>query len=96
VSKGNVKLPECILYVCCGSKCRKQGGKQRFKQLKNAVKERGLKSEIQVIKTGCTGNCKRGPIVAMMPRNEWHIHVDEKQAITLLDQAIEQNPGLRK
>ena len=85
VSKKISHTPACILYVCCGSKCKKRGGKLLYKFLKNAVKEQSLKQEVQVIKTGCTDNCKNGPVVAVMPVNEWHMHVDEGKALGLVE-----------
>ena len=77
--------PECILYVCCGSKCKKRGGKHLYKQLKQSVKEKHLKRKVQIIKTGCTDHCKRGPVIAVMPKNEWHFEMNEEKAITLLE-----------
>lgn len=38
---------------------------------------------MQVIKTGCTDRCKVGPIVAVMPDNEWHFRVGEEKAMLL-------------
>ncbi|HEY5746526.1 MAG TPA: (2Fe-2S) ferredoxin domain-containing protein [Chryseolinea sp.] len=76
--------PECVLYVCCGSKCKKSGGKHLYKQLKSEVKHRHLKRQVQVIKTGCTDRCKMGPIVAVMPKNEWHLQVSEEMAAGLI------------
>lgn len=78
--------PQRIFYVCCGSKCKKRGGKQLYKQLKNSVKEKSLKRKMQVIKTGCTDRCKMGPIVAVMPDNEWHFQVDEEKAMLIFKQ----------
>jgi len=78
-------VPGCVLYVCCGSKCRKRGGKALYKQLKGRVKEARLRRQVQVIKTGCTDNCKRGPVIAVMPKNEWHFEVREEQAMALLE-----------
>ncbi|MBT1687062.1 (2Fe-2S) ferredoxin domain-containing protein [Dawidia soli] len=77
--------PGCILYVCCGSKCKKRGGKHLYKQLKSTVKEQRLRREVQVIKTGCTDNCKRGPVVAVMPKDVWHFEVTEQTAMSLLE-----------
>jgi (2Fe-2S) ferredoxin len=54
------------------------------------VKEKSLKREMQVIKTGCTDRCKHGPILAVMPDNEWHFHVDEQKAMLVLKQSIDQ------
>jgi NADH:ubiquinone oxidoreductase subunit E len=76
--------PECVLFVCCGGKCKKRGGKQLYKQLKSTVKGNSLKRQVKVIKTGCTDNCKKGPVVIQMPENIWHFQVGEDQAMSLL------------
>ena len=86
MSKDFSHSPECILLACCGSKCKKHGGKHLYKQLKRSVKEKHLKGKVQVIKTGCTDHCKRGPVIAVMPKNEWHFEVNEEKAISLLEQ----------
>jgi NADH:ubiquinone oxidoreductase subunit E len=86
MSKHLADQRDCILYVCCGSKCRKRGGKDLYKQLKTVVKERSLKKIMQVIKTGCTDNCKTGPVIAVMPANEWHLHMDERKTAALVDE----------
>ena len=39
---------------------------------------------VGVIRTHCTDNCKRGPVVCLQPDNAWHFHVDEHKAIVLL------------
>jgi NADH:ubiquinone oxidoreductase subunit E len=86
MSKDFSPITECILYVCCGSKCKKRGGKHLYRQLKQSVKEKRLKLKVQVIKTGCTDHCKRGPVITMMPKNEWHFEANDEKAIFLLEQ----------
>jgi NADH:ubiquinone oxidoreductase subunit E len=83
------RAPECVLYVCCGSKCKPKGGKQLFKQLKKDVKHRHLRKHIEVIKTGCTDRCKAGPVIASMPMNDWHLNMDEQSTALLLDSVID-------
>ena len=78
--------PECVFYACCGSKCKKNGGKHLYKLMKHEVKTHGLKRHVQVIKTGCTDRCKHGPVVAVMPQNEWHLHVTDERALQLIQQ----------
>jgi NADH:ubiquinone oxidoreductase subunit E len=87
------RAPECVLYVCCGSKCKAKGSKHLLKQLKSEVKHRHLKKAIEVIKTGCTDRCKDGPVISVMPMNEWHLHMDEQTAAKVLYAAIELIPG---
>jgi (2Fe-2S) ferredoxin len=85
MSKERSFVPQCVLYACCGSKCKKKGGKLLYKTLKAEVKARHLKRVVQVIKTGCTDRCKLGPVLAVMPNNEWHLGVDEAMGIHILD-----------
>lgn len=56
-----------------------------FKVLKGEMKHRHLKSRVQVIKTGCTDRCKRGPVVAVMPKNEWHLEVSDEIGINIFN-----------
>jgi (2Fe-2S) ferredoxin len=85
MSKDRSIVPECVLYACCGSKCKKHGGKELYKFLKAEVKARHLRRTVQVIKTGCTDRCKHGPVLAVMPQNEWHLHVDPVRGKQVLD-----------
>lgn len=80
--------PQCVLYVCCGSKCKKRGGKELYRSLKSEVKKHKLKRSVQVIKTGCTDRCKHGPVLALMPRNEWHFQVDEQRGRLILNEVL--------
>jgi NADH:ubiquinone oxidoreductase subunit E len=85
MSKDLSYTAECIFYVCCGSKCKKRGGKHLYKQLKRSVKEKHLKRKVQVIKTGCTDHCKLAPVIAVMPKNEWYFTVTEEKAASLIE-----------
>lgn len=59
-----------------------------YKQLKGAVKQHHLKKRMKVIKTGCTDNCKFGPVIARMPENEWHVGVTEESATVVFHNVI--------
>lgn len=77
-----------MLYTCCGSKCKKAGGKKIYKSLKAEVKRQGLRKQIQVIKTGCTDRCKWAPVIAVMPANQWHLEVSQDRAAEIFYEAI--------
>jgi len=81
------RSPECVFYVCCGSKCKKKGGKQLYKRLKSELKHGHSKANVQVIKTGCTDRCKKGPILAVMPQNEWYLEVTEERGMHIFNAA---------
>jgi (2Fe-2S) ferredoxin len=83
------EAPECVFYTCCGSKCKKRGGKHLYKSLKERVKEAGLRRHVQVIKTGCTDRCKMGPVMSVMPANQWFLEVSEESAHHLFDRFTE-------
>jgi (2Fe-2S) ferredoxin len=85
MSKNLHRVPDCVIYTCCGSKCKKNGGKHLYKHLKARVKEEHLKGKVQVIKTGCTDRCKLGPVVAVMPVNEWYLEVSEEKADAIFE-----------
>jgi len=85
MGKNHFHVPDCIFYACCGSKCKKRGGKEVFKLLKAYVKESGLRRSVQVIKTGCTDRCKMGPVLSVMPANQWFLEVNDQRAIEIFD-----------
>ncbi|MFZ6008921.1 MAG: (2Fe-2S) ferredoxin domain-containing protein [Bacteroidota bacterium] len=88
------RTPTCVIYVCCGSKCKKNGGKWLFKTLKSHAKASPAKKVIQIIKTGCTDRCKIGPVVAVMPDNNWYFEVSENMALEILEQCVDQTNNL--
>jgi (2Fe-2S) ferredoxin len=88
MDKNLYKTPECVLYTCCGKKCRKKGGKDLLKLFKEFVKANYLKKQVQVIKTGCTDRCKMAPVVCLMPANEWYLKVSEDEAIEIIENAV--------
>lgn len=60
-----------VVYVCTGSDCKKAGGKEIYAEIKDAMRDARLLRDNRVIRTKCTDNCKRAPIVAIMPANRW-------------------------
>lgn len=83
------KKPEQVIYVCCGSKCKKKGGKELSKEFKHLIKQGGLKGEVQVIKTDCTDNCKRAPVISFQPGNKWFSQVKPADAKSLFEENID-------
>ena len=69
--------PEKVIYVCDGKKCGRYS-KEIRKGFKIAVKECGLKGNVQVVRMDCSDNCKNAPVVSLQPQNVWMGEVDEK------------------
>ena len=67
------------IFVC--ENCREEGrccmpeGARIREKLKEAVKQRGLASNIRVSRSGCLDLCEQGPSVLLMPDNIWFSHV---------------------
>ena len=79
MSKG-FNVPDKVIYVCTGSKCKKKGGKDIGKTLRNMIKDMGLKGKVEVVKTECTDRCDFAPVMSFQPDNVWLHHTTEEQA----------------
>ena len=58
-----------------------------YKRLKRELKHGHPKSNVQIIKTGCTDRCKKGPILSVMPQNEWYLEVTEESGMNIFNSA---------
>jgi len=85
-----------IIYCCQGSKCKKRGGKEVAKEIKQTIKENGWKDNVLVIKTLCTGHCKQGPIIHIQPDNLWYKEVDDEIGRKLTENLLRREPPLKK
>ncbi|MCP2043602.1 ferredoxin [Pontibacter sp. HSC-36F09] len=79
MSKG-FEVPDKVIYVCTGSKCKKKGGKEIGKMLRNMIKDMGLKGKVEVVKTECTDRCDFAPVMSFQPDNVWLQHTTEEKA----------------
>ncbi len=79
MSKG-FNIPEKVIYVCTGSKCKKKGGKDLGKMFREMIKDMGLKGKVEVIKTDCTDRCDYAPVMSMQPDNAWLNYMNEEKA----------------
>ena len=59
------------------------------RELKDLVKERGLRDEVLVTRTGCLKHCSRGTTVTVWPENVWYGNVAPGDVAELLDAALE-------
>ncbi|WP_298066812.1 NADH-quinone oxidoreductase subunit NuoF [uncultured Cetobacterium sp.] len=68
------------ILVCGGTGCLSAKGEQIVENLRNSIKEHGLKNDVEVIQTGCFGFCEKGPIVKIMPENTFYMEVKPEDA----------------
>lgn len=64
------------IFVCnLGKTCSRAGGDQVYKELKQAVKDAGLKGVCRVNQAGCMNQCGHGPMVVVYPADVWYAGV---------------------
>lgn len=78
------KHPEAFdryIFVCTGKDCRKAGGKEIAKTLKLALRAEKRLKDTRVIRTRCTDNCKRAPVLSIMPDNRWILDQSPEETV---------------
>ena len=69
------------VFVCTlGKKCDRAGAADVFDELKDAVKDAGLKGTVRVNRAGCMNQCGHGPMVVVYPEDTWYGAVSPRDA----------------
>lgn len=76
------------LLVCGGTGCKDLQGEAILDNLKLELEANALENEVRVIKTGCFGLCKLGPIVKVMPDDIIYTHVTPDDAREIVEEHI--------
>jgi|TARA_B100000530_G_C15678399_1_gene377112 (2Fe-2S) ferredoxin len=83
------------VFVCTNERnsesqqsCGKIGSELRF-FLKQEMAKRGLNKEIRINKSGCLGQCSKGPCYVIYPNQEWHFNIDMDQSDKILNEILE-------
>ena len=82
-----------MVVICNGSDCKKAGAKALRKTAKSKLRELGLNKQSIIVKTKCTGNCKRAPVACVQPLNRWLFKVDEEDLIAAIERQAEELGG---
>jgi NADH:ubiquinone oxidoreductase subunit F (NADH-binding)/(2Fe-2S) ferredoxin len=76
------------LLVCGGTGCSELHGELILDNLKIELEANALENDIQVVKTGCFGLCKLGPIVKVMPDDVIYTHVTPDDAREIVEEHL--------
>lgn len=76
------------VLVCAGTGCHSSGCGAVEKAIEQRVQEQGLADEVKILRTGCFGFCKMGPIVMVYPEGAFYCHVKEEDAPTIVDEHL--------
>jgi (2Fe-2S) ferredoxin len=58
-------------------------------KLKQAMRDRGLREEVAVTKSGCLGQCSVGPAMIVYPEGVWYSVPTLEDAMEILDSHLE-------
>ena len=76
------------ILICGGTGCKSSNSLQIIDNFHKILAEKGLKDDVQVIKTGCFGFCEKGPIVKIMPDNTFYTQVKPEDVERIVNEHI--------
>lgn len=79
------KAKACVM-VCQKSSCRKRGANDVCQAITDSLRERGLEDHVTIKPTGCMKQCKKGPVVVLMPDKSRYTKVDSQEVSTLVEE----------
>jgi NADH:ubiquinone oxidoreductase subunit F (NADH-binding)/(2Fe-2S) ferredoxin/Pyruvate/2-oxoacid:ferredoxin oxidoreductase delta subunit len=77
------------VLVCGGPACEHGGGAALYNAFLKVVRERGLESAVQVVKTGCFGFCEQGPVVKVLPDATLYVKVQEWDVAEIVSEHLQ-------
>ncbi|SCA58165.1 Ferredoxin, 2Fe-2S [Candidatus Terasakiella magnetica] len=90
------KTFRCHLFWCGHDRedqekpsCARRGSPDIGKQLKQEMRDRGLRNEVAVTKSGCLGQCSVGPAMIVYPEGTWYKVENMEDAREILDCHLE-------
>ncbi|MBM7855608.1 NADH:ubiquinone oxidoreductase subunit F (NADH-binding)/(2Fe-2S) ferredoxin/Pyruvate/2-oxoacid:ferredoxin oxidoreductase delta subunit [Desulfohalotomaculum tongense] len=84
------------ILVCTGTGCASSKSKLIHQKLEDEIRKRKLEDKVKVIKTGCFGFCKLGPIIVIHPDRTFYTKVELEDVDEILDQHIENGQIVEK
>ncbi|MDR1856596.1 MAG: NADH-quinone oxidoreductase subunit NuoF [Desulfovibrio sp.] len=91
-------LPGRTHYIltCGGTACQSNKGEELFNALNDEAKKQGLADKVQIVRTGCFGFCEKGPIVKVLPENNFYVEVKPEDAAEIIDVNVKQGKELTR
>ncbi len=92
--------PQSQVLVCVNDRgpesekpsCAQRDGLAVYHAFKDRVKERALRDQVLVTRTGCLKHCSRGVTVVVWPGNYWYGGVRTSDVAEILDRSVLGNP----
>jgi NADH-quinone oxidoreductase subunit F/NADP-reducing hydrogenase subunit HndC len=77
-----------FILTCAGTACESNKGNEIHDNLIAEAEKLGVKSEVQIVKTGCFGFCEKGPIVKVLPDDSFYVEVKPEDAKEIIAEHI--------
>jgi (2Fe-2S) ferredoxin len=68
--------------------CAQKGSVEITNALKKKCRESGLMGKVRVNKSGCLGQCSKGPVLVIYPEGEWCENVAMEDVNKIFDEKI--------
>lgn len=79
----NSLTPNKTVLVCQNRTCKSSGSAKVLQALQNCSI-----SDIEIIGSGCLGQCGNGPMVLILPEETWYSRVASHEVKTLVEQHL--------
>ncbi len=76
------------ILVCGGTACESIKGHEIYEQLIAEAEKQGAAADVQIVKTGCFGFCEQGPIVKVLPDDNFYVQVAPEDAQEIIAENI--------
>lgn len=76
------------ILVCNGGSCKKKGAEEVTREMRCALKMKGLHETTHTIKTYCVGSCENAPVVLLQPEDLWYKCITTDLTADFVDQKI--------
>ena len=76
------------ILVCGGTACESAKGHEIYEQLIAEAEKQGVAADVQIVKTGCFGFCEQGPIVKVLPDDNFYVQVAPEDAPEIISENI--------
>ncbi len=87
--------PRVQILVCVNERpnarkpsCGPRGGLEVYRRFKDGVRERGIRDDVMVVRTGCLKHCSEGITVNLWPLNLWYRRVTEGDVDDIIDRSV--------
>ena len=78
------------LLICTDKSCRKEGGEDSAKALKQSLKKAEMRETVAISEVDCLDQCDYGPVMAVYPDGVWYQGVDKSCARKIVESHIKE------